>query len=114
MLQSETNDSVYLSTFLTGSIKKIRPVVSRTWGAAKTYVSNTNARILLCNPVVSKLENLFAGATDFVESKIVSARNELLKKEVVELQAQIENAKKRISEVEGTPSACSTKKQDKK
>ncbi|CAB3237012.1 unnamed protein product [Arctia plantaginis] len=81
-----------------GSLRKVRPVVSKTWCAAKTYVAKTNARILVCNPVVSKLENVFAGATDFMESKIISARNQLLKKEIVELQQQIETTKKRIEE----------------
>lgn len=81
---------------ITVSLKAVRSVIIKLWNGAKSTVETTPVRPLLCNPIITKIENALDGVTDLIVTKITTLRDRQLEGEMKYLEKELEKVKNKI------------------
>lgn len=84
--------------FVTVSLKTAKPVFTRLWSATKGAVSDTKAKSLVENRMVSKVEEVLDTFTNVVILKLRDIRNTLLPKEEKYLIKQLELVRNKMKD----------------
>lgn len=80
----------------TVSLDKVKPVVKKGWGSAKSYIMNTGAKRLVDNACVNTIESKVDSAMGKMTSKLEEIRDRQLSKEIPYLEKELQQAKKRL------------------
>lgn len=78
------------------SLNTVKPAISKVWSAAKNMVTNTPAKPLVNNPVVSKVETALEKVATVLIAKITLLRDYQLPGEQKYLENELEKVKKKL------------------
>lgn len=84
--------------FVTVSLRTAKPAFSRVWIATKGAVSDTKAKSLVQNRMISKVEEVLDTLTDVLMLKLKNVRNTLLPKEEKYLIKQLELVRNKMKD----------------
>lgn len=84
--------------FVTVSLKTAKPVFTRLWTATKGAVSDTKAKSLVENRMISKVEGVLDTLTNVLILKLRDIRNTLLPKEEKYLIKQLELVRNKMKD----------------
>lgn len=89
--------------FVTVSLGKVKPAVSKAWTMTKSAVESTKAKNILFNPVVAKVETSIDSLTEILAVKLKGYRTRLLPKEEKFLLKELERVRKQIKDGSNGP-----------
>lgn len=84
--------------FVTVSLKTVKPVFAKIWMVTKGAVSDTKAKSLVENRMISKVEEVLDTLTDALMFKLRDIRNTLLPKEEKYLIKQLELVRNKMKD----------------
>lgn len=93
--------------FVTVSLRTAKPVFTRIWTATKGAVSDTKAKSLVENRMVSKVEEVLDTLTNVLIFKLRDFRNILLPKEEKYLIKQLELVRNKMKDQSKDNNMCS-------
>lgn len=80
------------------SIRKVRPVITKAWGATKSYISDTKLRPAVNNKIITNIEIAMDNGVRFAEIKLQDLGDKMLPSELKYLEDEIRKLKKRMTE----------------